>query len=204
MADPVRSDRPMSLEEYFAFEAASPVRHEYVDGEIYAMSGVTRSHSRIVMNVGARLWAAARGGPCRVHQSEVKVQVGRIFYYPDVIVACGAEPDDERVEDAPCLLVEVISPSTEMIDRREKLFVYKGIASLAAYLIVDRDRRHVERWWRDAEGGWRRTALEGSGAIPLPCPARGLSLTLDEIYEGVELPSPEEWRRVREALATYG
>jgi Uma2 family endonuclease len=204
MSGPVRSDRPMTLEEYFAFEEASTVRHEYVGGEIYAMSGVSRRHSRISGNVFARLWTEARGGACRVHQSEVRVRIGTIVYYPDVMVACGPEPDDPHVEDAPCLLVEAVSPSTETTDRREKLFVYKGIQSLATYLIVDQDRRHVERWWRDADGGWRRTALAERGEIPLPCPARGSVLTLDEIYEDVTLPSPEEWRRVREAAAAYG
>ena len=133
-----------------------------------------------------------------------KVQVGRIIYYPDVMAACGPEPEDERIEDAPCLLVEVLSPSNEIVDLREKLFVYKTIASLRTYLIVDQDRRHVERWWRDATEGWRHVAVAERGEIPLPCPVAGWPLTLDEIYEGVELPSPEERRRVREAAAAYG
>src|SRR5919201_336187 len=105
MADPAARDRPLTVEEYFALEEASPVRHEYVNGEIYAMSGATRRHSRIAVNIAARLWHAARGGPCRVHRGEVKLRIGRVIYYPDVMVACGAEPDDERVEDAPCLVV---------------------------------------------------------------------------------------------------
>jgi Uma2 family endonuclease len=196
MADPLRSDRPLSVEEYLAFEAASPVRHEFVDGEIYAMSGATRRHSQIATNIVAQCWNAARGGPSRVHRGEVKLKIGRIYYYPDVMVACGPEPDDPHVEDAPCLVVEVLSPSTESTDRREKLMVYRHLASLGAYLIVDQDRRLVERYWRDADGGWRHATLEARGAIPLPCPE--LTLTLDEIYEGVELPPLDEVLRVRE------
>ena len=196
MADPLRRDRPITVDEYLAFEAASAVRHEYVDGEIYAMSGTSRRHSKISGNIFARCWTAARGGLCRVHQSEVKLRTAGVFYYPDVMVACGAEPQDTYVEDAPCLVVEVLSPSTESTDRREKLMVYRRISSLGAYLIVDQDRRLVEHYWRDVDG-WRHTTLEDSGDVRLPCPA-DFALKLDEIYEGVELPPLEEVLRVRE------
>jgi Uma2 family endonuclease len=201
MADPAARDRPMSIEEYFAFEEASPVRHEYVDGEVYAMSGVTRRHSRISGNIFARVWAAVRGGPCRVHAAEVKVRAGTVIYYPDVMVACGPEPGDERIEDAPCLVVEVLSESTATTDRREKLMVYRRIASLRTYLIVDQERRLVEHHWRDVDGGWRHARLTERGEVPLPCPE--LVLTLDEIYEGVELPPAPDGLRVREDEAAY-
>ena len=169
MADAVPHDRPLGVEESLALELASPARHEYVDGYVYAMSGPSRRHSRIAMNVGARLWAAARGGPCRVHQTEIKLRIGRNYYYPDGMVACGPEPDDPYVEDAPCL-------------------------------VVDQGRPLVDRHWRDA-AGWRRETLVGHGTIALPCPA--LTLTLDEIYEGVAFPPPEEARRVREEAEAY-
>jgi Uma2 family endonuclease len=118
------------------------------------------------------------------------------------MIACGPEPRDTHIEEAPCLLVEVLSPSTESIDRREKLMVYKGIASLNAYLIVDQDRRLVEHYWR-APNGWRHATLEEQGAIGLQCPS-SFTLTLDEIYEGAELLPLEEVLRVREeADATY-
>jgi len=200
MANPSR--RPLTVAEYLDLEDASPVRHEYVDGEIHAMSGVTRRHSRIELNVAARLWAAVRGGPCRVHTSSMKLRVGDVVYYPDVMVACGAEAADERLEEAPCLVVEVLSPSTWRTDRREKAIVYKTIAALGAYLVVDQERRLVERHWRDEAGAWRRETLEEQGTIPLPCPA-SLALTLDEIYEGVELPPLTEVLRVREEAAAY-
>src|SRR6185503_7069483 len=121
MTELARRDRPLSIDEYFELEERSPIRHEYVDGEVYAMTGVTRRHSRIAGNVFAHAWAAARGGPCRVHVNDLKVRIGDIIYYPDVMVACGAEPADARIEIAPCLLVEVLSPSTERVDRHEKL-----------------------------------------------------------------------------------
>jgi Uma2 family endonuclease len=197
MADPFRRDRPITIEEYLAFEMASSVRHEYVDGEMYAMSGVSRRHSKITGNIFARCWTAARGGQCRAHQSDVKLRAGTVFYYPDVMVAGGPEPEDPHIEDVPCLVVEVLSPSTEPTDRREKLMVYRRIESVSAYLIVDQDRRLVDHHWRDATGGWHHSSLEERGEMRLPCPA-DFSLSLDEIYEGVELPPLDEVLRVRE------
>jgi Uma2 family endonuclease len=189
---------PMTLEEYFDFEERSSVRHEYVEGNVYAMSGVTRRHNAIAGNVYARLRAATRGGPCRVHIAEVKLHLGRVIYYPDVTVACGAEPADERIEDAPCLAVEVLSPSTERTDRHEKLDTYRRVASLGTYLIIAQEERRVDRYWRDGDV-WRREVIVEQGTIPLPCePLGGISLTLDEIYEGVTMPTPEQRLRLRE------
>ncbi len=205
MADPTPRRRPMTVEEYLAFEEASPLRHEFVDGEIYAMSGATPRHNQIAGNIFGLLWNTARGGPCRVYQNDMKLRTDDdVFYYPDVMVACGPEPEDERIEDAPCLVVEVLSPSTERTDRREKRMVYRRIVSLGAYLIVDQDRRLVYCYWREGDGGWRRATIEEEGEIPLPCPGAGTVLTLDEIYEDVELPPLDEVLRVREAAEAYG
>ncbi len=195
-------DRLLTIEEYFHLEEQSTVRHEYLDGEIRAMSGVTRQHSRITMNVGARLWAAARGGSCRVHQSDVMLQIGKVVYYPDVMAACGPEPDDPRVELEPTLIVEVLSPSTERTDRGEKAMSYRGLPSLTTYIIVEQDRRWVERQWRTPNGTWQREIFSDAGAVAIASPA--LTLTLDEIYEGVTMPSPAERLRLREEALAYG
>lgn len=192
----------MTVEEYFEFEERVPTRHEYVDGEIYAMSGVTRRHNAIAGNIYVRLRSAVRGTPCRVHIAEVKLRMGRVIYYPDVMVACGPEPTDERIEDAPCLVVEVLSPSTEKIDRREKLMVYKRIPELRAYLIVEQEERRVDRYWRDGTE-WRHETIVERGTLPIPCEGLDVALTLDEIYEDVVLPSPEERLRLREEEAPY-
>lgn len=192
--------RLLTPAEYLAFEAASPVRHEFVGGRVYAMTGVTRPHSRITMNIAAWLWTAARGGPCRVHHSEVKLQIGDVYYYPDVMVACGPEPEDPLVEDAPCLAVEVLSASTRRTDLGEKALAYARVPSLALYLVVDQRRRLVDLHRRDPAGEWRHETLAGHGTVALPCP--DLALTLDAIYEGVDLPAVPT-RRVRERLAPY-
>jgi Uma2 family endonuclease len=174
----------MSVEEYLEFERNSPVKHEYVGGRVYAMVGVSRRHSRISGNISRKLADAAEGGPCRVHQSDMKVQTpDDLFYYPDVIVAFEPEPEDPYVEDEPCLLVEVLSPNTEATDRREKLISYRKLPNLRAYLIVEQDEARVERHYRDEQDEWR-TAFVGEGVIPVTC-APNAKLSLADIYAGL-------------------
>ena len=138
-------------------------------------------HSRISGNIGRHLGNAAVGGPCRIHQNDLKLRIDDVFYYPDVMVACASEPEDQYYEDEPCLVVEVISPSTETTDRREKLAAYKRVASIKTYLIVDQERKRVERHFRDDEGVWQRADLLDEGRFPIPCPETSLSLA--QIYE---------------------
>lgn len=105
------------------------------------------------------------------------------FYYPDVMVACGEEPEDPYLEDDPCLMVEVLSPKTEATDRREKLLAYRKLPSLGAYLIVAQSEASVERHFRDESGVWQ-TELIAEGCFPVPCPP-GAELSLDDIYRGL-------------------
>lgn len=183
MADPVRRTPLIPVAEYLRREAASPVRHEYVAGAVYALAGATRRHNRIALNIARRLADAAEGGPCRVSMSDVRLRArADIYYYPDVMVACGPEPDDPHVEEAPCLVVEVLSPATEAIDRREKLLVYRQLPSLEAYLLVETERWRVERHWRAEGGEWRAEEVV-AGEVPVPCPIT--RVPLDAIYAGV-------------------
>lgn len=174
----------MDLRGYLELEETSPVRHEYVAGVMYALAGASKRHNRIAGNVLALLATAARGGPCRVYMSDVKLRAAEdLVYYPDVMVACGPESRDPYIEDEPCLVVEVASRTTEAIDRREKLAAYKRIPSLKAYVIIEQDHRRVQRYWRDEEGIWWDAEVIDQGRVPLPCPE--VTLTLDEIYSGL-------------------
>ena len=178
----------LTIQEYLEMEETASVRHEYVGGMVYAMVGATKRHNRIIGNISARLLGASRGGPCRVYTEAVKLRVEDVIYYPDVMVACGPEGEDEDplIEEAPCLAVEVASPSTESIDRREKMLAYRSISSLRAYLIVAQDDRRVERYWRGEDGEWRQGEAVGEGSkVPIPCPGP-IKITLSEIYEGLE------------------
>jgi Uma2 family endonuclease len=185
MVERVTPHHPLTIEEYLKLEEAATVRHEYVGGEVFALIGATKRHNRIIVNITTRLWGAARGGDCRVYSESVKLRVSDdVIYYPDVIVSCGPEGNDPLVEDAPCLVVEVVSPSTETTDRREKLAAYKRMPGLEAYLIVAQDRRWVESHLRGEDGVWRRGDLVDEGRFSIPCPVTNLSLS--EIYEGLE------------------
>lgn len=185
MATPASRQPLLTVEDYLRLEEASSVRHEYVAGQIHALAGASRRHNRIALNMAARLMAAARGGPCRVYISDVKLRAAEdVIYYPDVMVACGLAGDEPLIEPAACVVVEVLSPSTERTDRREKVAAYKRMPDLRTYLIVHQDRRRVERHWRDDDGTWWDADAVDTGRVPIPCPE--VVLTLDEIYEGVE------------------
>ncbi|MBO1437622.1 Uma2 family endonuclease [Meiothermus sp. CFH 77666] len=175
----------LSFEEYLALEEKARRKHELVDGVLYAMAGASSNHNLLVTNVAGLLWSRARGGGCRVFSSDMKLRVDAFTsYYPDVMVVC--EPDRaEYYKERPCLLVEVLSSSTEATDRREKLAKYRQIPSLRAYVLIDSLSRRVEAYYREGQH-WLYLDVAGEGSVPIPCPE--MSLNLDEIYEGVEVP----------------
>jgi Uma2 family endonuclease len=189
MPDPAPRERPLTVDEYLREEERAVVRHEYVAGATYAMTGTTARHNTIALNVYRRLHAAAADGPCRAFVSDVKVRAASdVFYYPDVVVTCAPVGDTDVYLREPCLVVEVTSPSTATIDRREKLLAYRQIPAVRAYLVVDQARRHVEVHARDgAVGEWTHATVAGDGVVAVPCPPT--TLALDAIYEGVALPA---------------
>jgi len=124
--------RSMTVEEYFRFEEDSPIRHEYVAGEVYAMSGATVRHNLIAGTIFTQLFAAADVGPCRVFMNAMRVEVaGDRYYYPDVAVICSPIAELDVVARGPCVVVEVTSPSTARIDRGEKLEAYRRMSRKA-------------------------------------------------------------------------
>lgn len=188
MADAARPGRLLTVDEYLDFEESSDVRHEYVDGELYAFAGASWWHNRIAMNIASRLLAAAGDGPCTVFHADMKLRATeRVFYYPDVMVTCDPAEVGNPFVIHPCLVVEVLSPTTEAIDRREKLLAYHAMETLQAYLVVASDDRRVVRQWRDEDGVWQRADIIGDGTAPIPCPE--MTLALSEIYRGVPTAS---------------
>ena len=185
--------RTMTVEEYFHFEEGSLIKHEYVAGEVYAMSGATARHNLVAGTIFGMLLGAERR-PCRVFMSDMRVEVaGDRYYYPDVAVICTPVAELDVVARGPCVVIEVTSPSTARIDRGEKLDAYRRIATLRAYLIVDHRRRRVERHWRETtSGGWQREEIAGEARMPIPVPCLDVALTLDDIYRRVELPTVSE------------
>ncbi|MBI5770098.1 MAG: Uma2 family endonuclease [Verrucomicrobia bacterium] len=177
---------PMSSADYLVFEEKSDVRHEFVGGEIHAMADESLAHNTIAGNIFASLRGKLRGGPCRVLVENVKVQLSLaqedIFYYPDVLVTCHPTELAARVVLHPTLIVEVLSPSTENIDRREKKLSYLQSPTLEEYILVTQDRREVIIF-RRATGWEGETYTAAEAVIELRSVKQALSLA--EIYEDV-------------------
>ncbi|WP_126443898.1 Uma2 family endonuclease [Sulfuricystis multivorans] len=181
----------ISPEEYLRFEAQSPVRHEYVNGQIFAMTGASIRHNVIALNIAASLRSHLKASPCRVMIEGVKLHVARenAYYYPDVMVSCDPKLEkltaNDMVVDQPTVIVEVLSESTAGIDRREKMSAYRKLASLKEYVLVEQDRRHVEVFRRVGDVGWEQIVLDNDDELDLV--SLEFRLPLAEIYEGTGL-----------------
>jgi Uma2 family endonuclease len=176
----------IGIDDYLQGEQQSQIRHEYVAGRVFAMAGAGETHNRIAGNLFFHLRAATRGTPCGVFISDMKVRVTahEVFYYPDVILTCDPTDREPLYKTAPCLIAEVLSKSTEAIDRREKLLAYRALPSLRYYLLVSQDRPLVELYRREPDGGWRVDVCE-DGALAFDCGGLELRLTLADLYEDV-------------------
>lgn len=176
----------ISPQEYLEGELRSEVRHEYVDGQLYAMVGATRAHGCIVNAVAYALTPKAREKGCQLFTSDMKVRPDfagqEVYYYPDVVLVCDPADAATYYTERPCLIVVVLSESTERIDRREKLLAYQRLPSLEAYLLVAQDARRVEVFRRSTD--WRHE-LHTEGTIDLPC--LDSPLALDDVYLDVGL-----------------
>jgi Uma2 family endonuclease len=146
----------MSATEYLEWEPTQEERYEYWDGEVVAMSGGTRNHNRISGNCFKLLDDALLNRDCDVYIADVKVQVdpGRKYFYPDVVVTCTKGDDDAQIVQFPCLIIEVLSPSTEAIDRGAKFARYRQFKSLQEYVLVQVDFPKVEVFRRNDLNQW--------------------------------------------------
>ncbi len=176
-------------EEYLQGESASDIRHEYVAGQVFAMAGAGENHNRIAGNIFFHLRAAARGKPCGVFISDMKVRVKQqdAYYYPDVLAICDPLDTEALYKESPCLIAEVLSPATETIDRREKLHAYRTLPSLRYYLLVSQEQRRLECYFRDDGEHWLFQVFEDSEKLEIDCDGYAAAFTLDDIYEDVRL-----------------
>lgn len=181
MAEPARR---MTLDEFIAWERAQPTRHEFVDGEIVAMTGARARHVRLVGRLTERLRAHLRGQPCEVLANDLRVRTPRgDAFYPDLVVLCGAQrpgDDDDEVADA-TVVIEVLSPSTAQLDDTRKRWSYLTLPSLAHYLLVDPARPGVEVVTREADGTARSRLVTEPDAL-LEVPSIGWRVRLAALY----------------------
>ncbi len=181
-----------TLEEYFALERAGKARYEYWEGEIVCMSGGSRQHARICSNVHLAIGQQLKGKDCHAYTGDLPIRTPTLppYRYPDVSVACGkATFENINGIDAltnPALIVEVLSPATEALDRREKRAAYQSIPSVMEYVLIAQDAPHITRFVRPSEGDvWpRRDAGDPDASIELT--SIQCRLSLNDVYEGVD------------------
>jgi Uma2 family endonuclease len=178
----------MSEADYLDYDLAHEGKHEWVNGDVVAMAGVTPAHDAIQVNLVAALATRLRGTPCRTHSADLRVRIGetRMYAYPDLSVHCGrAEYADTHPPTLlnPTLIVEVLSESTEDYDRGAKAAHYRERASVAAIVLVDSRSRSIETQTRNADGTWTLAKHTG-GELRLA--AIGVAVPFEEIYAGVE------------------
>lgn len=152
--------QPMSPQEYLEWEQQQPIKYEYVNGEVFAMTGGTLPHNSIALNLASALKAHLRGKGCRVFMADAKLGVSAQgpFHYPDVMVICDSRDQTAReVVYYPCLVAEVLSPSTEGYDRGDKFKHYRRIKSLKEYVLIDAEKMSVECYRLNDRGKWELT-----------------------------------------------
>ena len=178
----------LSPADYLAGEAGAEIKHEYVDGQVFAMAGASERHNRIAGNIFYHLRSAARGTPCGVYMADMKLRISAVnaFYYPDVMLSCDESDKDPIQKSAPCIVAEVISPSTATTDRREKALAYRQIPTLKAYILAEQDRRSVSYFIRDESGEWQQGELDEMSILGVDCGTIKIGLALDDIYEDVD------------------
>jgi Uma2 family endonuclease len=179
----------MTEREYLAFERTSREKHELVNGEVVAMAGASPRHNRIVGNITGALWSRLRGRPCAALPADQRVHVPRtgLYTYPDVTVVCGSprmHPEDDLTVLNPTVVVEVLSSSTEAYDRGAKASHYRSIPELSEYVLVAQAERRVEHYRRLDGDRWLFVEYRAGDEVELA--ALGISIPLDEIYEGAE------------------
>ena len=176
----------ISPEEYLAGEELSPIKHEYIHGQVYAMAGASDAHMTIAGNLFALLRSHVRGTGCRVYMSDMKarIETANVFYYPDVMVTC-----DERdrafstFKKYPCLIVEVLSEGTEAFDRGDKFADYQELETLQEYVLISQKRQRIECFRRNAEGLWVLHTYSPRSEIHLA--SVEFRSSIDALYEDV-------------------
>jgi Uma2 family endonuclease len=180
----------ISVEEYFEMEKHSEIRHEYYDGDVFAMAGTSLNHNEIIQNIAGILRPIFRPKGCKVLLESVKLEAIKHFYYPypDLMLTCDADDmDAEYIIKKPTLIIEVLSKSSVLNDRVAKLRRYKNIASLQYYLIVSQYEFLVELYSRvDDATSWLYDVYEDENDI-INFPKLDLKLSLSYIYEGIKM-----------------
>ncbi len=179
----------LSEQQYLAGEPNSPIKHEYIDGGVYAMAGASANHNLITGNIFGELRNHLKGQPCRPFTSDMKVKIGSRYFYPDVLVDCADYAGDDQFTETPTLIVEVLSKSTRRMDETTKRSSYSQIDSLQEYILIEQDIVDVEVVRRST--GWRSEHFFMGDQLTLE--SVGLNLSVAEIYDRVKNTDVTDW-----------
>ena len=182
----------LSLAAFLDWEATQPERHEYVRGEVFAMTGASLNHNRVALNLHGLLWAHLRGSPCEVFASDVQVRVDAAdaVFYPDLVITCSADDrQQQRTLREPVLIVEVLSPSTAGYDLGAKFAHYRRLASLQEYVTIDPDAPLVQVFRRSPDG-WTLHAAEAGDTVGFA--SIDLCVPIAAVYEDVRFEPPAD------------
>jgi len=179
----------VSLEDYLAAEAGAAFKSEFLAGDVYALAGCTVAHNLLSLSLAGLLLAHLKGKPCRTFMSDMKVKVSYdgedTVYYPDVMVDCSGLAPDAVPATNPTVVAEVLSKSTDRIDRREKWFLYRNIPALQEYLLIDQARPEITILRRSAR--WSAEILATPDAV-VDIASIGFRCTVADIYGDITLP----------------
>lgn len=178
----------LNPEEYLEWESKQPEKYEYAKGEVFAMTGGTLPHNDLTLNIATLLKTKLKGSGCRVNMSDAKVKIAEkgAFFYPDIAVSCNFQ--DKRATkflQHPCLIVEVLSPSTEAYDRGAKFAQYRCIPSLKEYVLVDTEKVNIECFRLNESGFWELHTYQVEDELDLV--SVNATLAVSEIYDDVDL-----------------
>lgn len=178
-----------SLVDFLAWEENQPERHEFFRGETFAMVGGTARHNRVILNLASRIGDHLDGTTCQVFAENMKVQIAEGVLYPDVMVTCGkAEAGDEQTVTDPKLIIEVLPPSTRGYDKRDKFILYRSLASLCEYALIDPAKRQVEVFTLAEGGAWMLTDQTTADVLTLASIDCKLPMAL--VFKGVAQQVP--------------
>lgn len=180
----------ISEQDYLEGELLSDIRHEYIDGEIYAMVGAHKYHNQIVMTVSNVFYNHLLGKPCQPYASDMKVKIDRKYFYPDVMVDCSQVDADYYIEQ-PSIIVEVLSKSTRQHDKTVKRLAYFQIASLKEYVLIEQDFVEIEFWSRDENNYWQQSVYYLGDDITFH--SIDLTVSVEDIYRQVKNEDMLEW-----------
>lgn len=185
----------LSPEEYLELERNSEEKHEYLAGDVFAMSGAKRNHNKVVANLSGLLWQGLKGRECEFYPSDMRVFVPKtgLYTYPDLVVVCEEPRFQDNVPDTllnPLLLVEVLSDSTEGYDRGKKFQHYRSIDSLREYVLVSQTEARIEKYLKQGDGFWVLSEAVGPESA-IAFESIGCEIPLIEVYDKVSF-EPEQ------------